>query len=108
MRKLRSNPTHDKLTLVEHRLVLGALVTAALYGVMFVLTAIPRFLYSYDLNLIEDGLLMTALREATGQPVFIAPQAEFTPHVYMPLYTWLGGLLFTTLRKLRRELLFRG
>jgi hypothetical protein len=46
------------------------------------------------LHFIEDGLLMTALREATGQPVFIAPQAEFTPHVYMPLYTWLGGLLF--------------
>ena len=94
MRKILPDPTADNLTRIEHWLVLAALLTAALYAVMFVMAVIPRLLYPYDLNFIENGLLMTALRETSGQPVFIAPQAEFTPHVYMPLYTWLGGLLF--------------
>ncbi|MBI1877610.1 MAG: glycosyltransferase family 39 protein, partial [Chloroflexi bacterium] len=50
--------------------------------------------YPYDLDFIEDGLLLTSLRLANNQPVFIPPNADFVPHVYMPLYIWLGGLLF--------------
>ena len=53
-----------------------------------------RVAYPYDIDFVEDGMLMQALRVAAGQPVFIAPNAEFAPHVYMPLYTWLGGLAF--------------
>jgi 4-amino-4-deoxy-L-arabinose transferase-like glycosyltransferase len=72
-------------------LVAGA---AVFFGVMYVITAIPRLLYPYDLDFIEDGLLMTSWRFATGQPVFLPPNADFVPHVYMPLYSWLGSLLF--------------
>lgn len=79
---------------VERWLPRAGLLAAALFTAMFGLTVIPRLLFPYDLDFIEDGLLMTSLRVANGQPVFIAPQAEFTPHVYMPLYTWLGGSLF--------------
>ena len=38
-------------------------------------------------------MLMQALRVAAGQPVFVAPNADFAPHVYMLLTTWLGGRL---------------
>ncbi|MEW5961029.1 MAG: hypothetical protein AB1801_25155 [Chloroflexota bacterium] len=71
-----------------------ALVAAAAFAAMYLLTAMPRLVYPYDLDFIEDGILMTALRLAHNQPVFIAPNANFVPHVYMPLYPWLGGLLF--------------
>jgi 4-amino-4-deoxy-L-arabinose transferase-like glycosyltransferase len=71
-----------------------ALFTAAVFAAMYFWTAIPRVFYPYDLDFIEDGLLMTSFRLANNQPVFIPPNADFVPHVYMPLYTWLGSLLF--------------
>jgi 4-amino-4-deoxy-L-arabinose transferase-like glycosyltransferase len=71
-----------------------AVLIAILFAVLYFFTAIPRLLYPYDLDFIEDGVLMTALRLAENRPIFIPPQAEFTPHVYLPLYPWLGSLLF--------------
>lgn len=71
-----------------------AVLAAALFTAMYFFTAIPRLLYPYDLDFIEDGLVMTAIRLAEQQPVFVAPQSNFVPHVYMPLLPWLGSLLF--------------
>ena len=56
-------------------------------------TSARRVAYPFDLDFVEDGMLMQAWRVANGLPVYVAPSAEFAPHVYMPLYTWLGGLL---------------
>lgn len=71
-------------------LVLVAVGSALAYLVV----ALQRVAYPYDIDFVEDGMLMQALRVATGQPIFIAPNAEFAPHVYMPLTTWLGGMAF--------------
>jgi hypothetical protein len=61
---------------------------------MYFVTAIPRILYPYDLDFVEDGILMASLRLANNQPIFVPPQADFVPHVYMPLYSWLGAVFF--------------
>jgi hypothetical protein len=66
-----------------------ALSLAAAYLVI----AVQRVLYPFDLDLVEEGMVMQALRVAGRQPVFLPPNAEFVPQVYMPLYTWLGGLV---------------
>ncbi len=71
-----------------------AVAAAALFAGLYVFTALPRLLYPYDLDFIEDSLLMQSLRHAQGLPVYLPPNADFVPHVYMPLYMWLGGLLF--------------
>ena len=71
-----------------------AILAALIYTAMFFFTALPRVFYPYDLDFIEDGMLMQSLRFAEGRPVFLPPNAEFVPHVYMPLYAWLVGLLF--------------
>jgi 4-amino-4-deoxy-L-arabinose transferase-like glycosyltransferase len=52
-----------------------------------------RVVYPYTLDLVEEGMVMQAWRVAQGLPVFVPPNAEFVPQVYMPLFTWLGGLL---------------
>ena len=70
-------------------LVLISIGFAVTYG----LGALQRIAYPYDVEFVEDGMLMQAMRVAAGRPVFLPPSAEFAPHVYMPLYTWLGGLL---------------
>ena len=66
---------------------------ASLFAGMYLFTALLRITYPYDLDFVEDSLLMQALRHAQGLPVYVPPNAEFMPHVYMPLYMWLGGLL---------------
>ena len=54
---------------------------------------LARVAYPYALDLVEEGMVMQAWRVAQGLPVFVPPNAEFVPQVYMPLFTWLGGLL---------------
>ena len=71
-----------------------AVIAALVFSAMYFLVAIPRIFYPYDLDFLEDSMLMQSLRVADGQPVFVPPNVDFVPHVYMPLYTWLGGLLF--------------
>ena len=71
----------------------GVVLAAAVFAGMFFFTALPRLVYPYDLDFIEDGILMQALRVAQGLPVYVAPNADFNPHVYMPLFFWLGGAL---------------
>ena len=72
----------------------GVVLVALIFIAMFFITALPRFLYPYDLDFIEDSMLMESLRIAQGQPVYVPPNADFNPHVYMPLFLWLGGMLF--------------
>ena len=54
---------------------------------------LARVFYPYALDLIEEDMVMQAWRVAQGLPVFVPPNAEFVPQVYMPLFTWLGGQL---------------
>ena len=67
------------------------LLAAALFAAMYFITALPRIFYPYDLDFIEDSILMQAWRFAQGQIVYGPPTADFIPHVYMPVYMWLGG-----------------
>jgi len=71
-----------------------AIFVAIVFAAMYFLTAVPRVVYPYDLDIVEDGLLMESLRVADDQPIFVPPNADFIPDTYMPLYFWLGGLLF--------------
>ncbi|HEY9528041.1 MAG TPA: hypothetical protein VIR02_13190 [Anaerolineales bacterium] len=72
----------------------GVVLIAVAFIALFFYTALPRLLYPYDLDFIEDSMLMQSLRIADGQPVYLPPNADFNPHVYMPLFFWLGALLF--------------
>ena len=72
----------------------GVVIVALIFSGMFFFTAIQRLLYPYDLDFLEDSVLMESLRFAQGQPVYVPPNADFNPHVYMPLFFVLGGLLF--------------
>ena len=69
------------------------LLAAAVFAAMFFITALPRLAYRYDLDSTEDSILMQAQRIAQGQPVYVPPNADFNPHVYMPLFFWLGALV---------------
>jgi 4-amino-4-deoxy-L-arabinose transferase-like glycosyltransferase len=71
-----------------------AISAAVFFMGMYFATALPRLVYPYDLDFLEDSVLMESVRFANNQPVYAPPNVEFNPHVYMPLYFWLGALLF--------------
>ena len=68
-------------------------VVAVALAAAALITAIERIAYPFDIDFVEDGMLMQAWRVANGLPIYVAPSAEFAPHVYMPLYSWIGGAL---------------
>ena len=69
-------------------------LVAIIYGVFCLYVAVRRILYPYDLDFIEDNMLMQAIRVSLGKPVYLPPNADFVPQVYMPLYTLLNGWIF--------------
>ena len=88
------------------RLPLGQLVEIALwllialpalYQLGLVFQAIAgRVGYPYDLEWMEGGLLHHALRIRHGDGIYVAPNVDFIPYLYTPLYPTLialfGGL----------------
>lgn len=60
---------------------------------VYLVVGISRVIYPYDLDFIEDSILMQAYQVAQSRPQWVPPNADYVPQVYMPLYTWLGGLL---------------
>jgi hypothetical protein len=71
-----------------------AWIVAVGYGGFCLYVAFKRITYPYDLDFIEDNMLMQAIQVSLGKPVYIPPNADFVPQVYMPLYTLLGGWIF--------------
>ena len=69
------------------------LLVSLVVSLAYLRLGLARVVYPYALDLVEEDMVMQAWRVARGLPVFIAPNAEFVPQVYMPLFTWLGGLL---------------
>ena len=71
-----------------------AWVVAICYTGFYLYVAFRRIIYPYDLDFIEDNMLMQAIQISLGKPVYVPPNADFVPQVYMPLYTALSGWIF--------------
>ena len=67
----------------------------AVFALLWTWVALARILYPFDLDFLEDDILVEAWRMANGLPVFLPPNADFVPHAYAPLYMLLSGLVFT-------------
>ena len=67
------------------------LLVGAGFVIGYLSLAYARVSYPYALDLVEEDMLMQAWRARHGQPVFLPPNADFVPQVYMPLYAWLAG-----------------
>ena len=60
----------------------------ALLAVLLLLaeTVAPRLSYPFDLEWMEGGMLVHALRLQQGLPLYTEPSAEWIPYIYPPLY----------------------
>ncbi|MFZ0545647.1 MAG: hypothetical protein WAM60_09430, partial [Candidatus Promineifilaceae bacterium] len=71
-----------------------AVIVSAVFALSYLVIAYQRITYPYDLDFIEEDMLMQARQDALDGPVFVPPNADYVPQVYMPFYTWLSGLMF--------------
>jgi hypothetical protein len=49
--------------------------------------------YPFDLEWMEGGMLLHAVRVRDGLPLYVAPSPEFIPYIYPPGYAWFVGML---------------
>lgn len=83
----------------KERLPLNVLLFLVALGfiLLYLYVGLARVRYPYSLDFIEDDLVMQAWRAMQNQPTYVPPNADYVPQVYMPLYPWIGGLIFKVL-----------
>ncbi len=86
------------------RLLLDAAIAGGVaYAVLFVVLALVRAPYGFELEWMEGGMVSHAARLLDGQPIYAPPGADFVPFFYTPGYpltlaglaSILGGLTLT-------------
>ena len=66
------------------RWLVGGLSVALV--LLFVVTALLRWRYPYELEELEGYVYLTALRVYRGQPIYVRPSLQFIPYMYPPGY----------------------
>ena len=72
---------------------LALYAASGLMLLLFLVTALRRLHYPFDLEWVEDGNLQELARVVHHQPLYVAPSIEYVPYLYAPLFFWLGALL---------------
>ncbi len=80
----------DRLSSVVH-LLLAA--TGLAFVVLFLIVAVQRLSYPYELEWMEGGVVDHVHRVLTGRPLYSAPSLEHVPFIYTPLYYYAAALL---------------
>jgi 4-amino-4-deoxy-L-arabinose transferase-like glycosyltransferase len=68
-----------------------ALALAGGYLLMFVVVALARLTYPFELEWIEGVVLEHVHRVLAGQPIYVAPSLDFVPLNYTPLYYYVSA-----------------
>ena len=81
-----SNIIPSRRRALEALLAAGALWYLGSYLVV----ALARISYPYDLEWMEGGMLEHVARVLHGQRLYVPPSVEFTPYIYSPLYYYVA------------------
>jgi len=71
------------------RVLIAAL--ALLFLGLFLYAAVKRMQYPFEVEWIESGILVSVLRIAHGQGLYVAPTLNFVPFLYTPLYLYAAA-----------------
>lgn len=84
--------------LANHRLATWAVrlealaaALALLYAILFIVAAVLRSRYTYELDWLEGNMLATSLRVLEGREVYAPPSLDFTAFLYPPFYYYVAA-----------------
>jgi len=63
------------------------------YCFSFILIAVIRMLYPFELEWMEGGTVEHVLRILQGKEIYVRPGIDFMPYIYTPLYYWVSALV---------------
>jgi hypothetical protein len=81
-----------RLASVLRSLLVGV---AAAYACVLAFVFASRWAWPFDLEWMEGGMLTHAVRLRLGQPIYVAPSADFIPFFYTPLYSMTVAAIAT-------------
>lgn len=83
----------EVLAVTEKWLSVLAVVVSVFVMLLFVVTALRRLRYPYELDQLEGYNFLSALRLFHGQTLYPRPSLEFIPYMYPPGYYYVCSLL---------------
>jgi hypothetical protein len=90
---LRSSASSSSFSLFGRRLLEAALIAGALWYLgAYLVVALARLGYPYDLEWMEGGSLEHVARILRGEAIYVPPSLEFTPYIYAPLYYYVAAV----------------
>jgi len=84
---------HAQSTLTLSRVLGGLLLTVALgFIALYIVVALWRLPYPFDLEWVEGATVDHVRRILQGDKLYVHPSLEFVPFIYTPGYYYLAGL----------------
>jgi 4-amino-4-deoxy-L-arabinose transferase-like glycosyltransferase len=83
------------LALAPRLLRYALFALACLFLLVYIVIALTRMRYPFELEWMEGGSLDQVRRILAGQTLYAAPSLEFTAFIYPPLYFYLAAALAT-------------
>ena len=85
-----SAPQLDSL---ERALIASIAALSILAALLFLITALRRWHYPYELEELEGNMFLATLRVFRGEPLYVRPSLAFIPYMYPPGYYYLTAAL---------------
>ncbi len=73
----------DRIRTLARYLLLAA---GLLFAAMYLIVALARIRYPFELEWMEGGMVDHVRRILAGQPIYVKPSLDFVSYLYMPLY----------------------
>lgn len=74
------------------KILLYSLSAASLFGIaVYLVTAIWRLSYPFELEWMEGGMVVEVSRILQGKPLYVSPSIGYIPYIYTPLFMFLSA-----------------
>jgi hypothetical protein len=86
---LQMNNITWTIKLLRYLLAAGAIS----FILTYIIIALLRLQYPYELEWMEGGMVDHVLRVLSGQRLYVRPSLEFVPFIYPPLFAYLSAMV---------------
>jgi len=86
---LENDNNPDDKAIKYLRITIGA--CSVIYIIIYIVTALFRMNYPFELEWMEGGTLVNSHRIISGEGIYVRPSPEYAPYFYTPFYYYLSA-----------------